>query len=76
MSLEAIREGLQATTSGQTRKKDWDLGLHYTSGVDSEGVDLGSIAVVLSTNGRKRHVWRFGDRSDQDVDLANGRLFE
>lgn len=76
VSLEAIREGLQATTSGQTRKKDWDLGLHFTSGVDTDGVVLGSIAVVLSTSGRKRHVWRFGDRSDQDVDLTNGRLFE
>jgi hypothetical protein len=76
VSLEAIREGLQATTSGQKRKRDWDLGLHYTSGVDSDGDKLGSIAIVLSPSGRKRHVWRFGDASGQNVDLGNARLFE
>jgi hypothetical protein len=76
VSLEAIREGLQATTSGQKRKHDWDLGLHYTSGVDTDGVDLGSIAIVLSPSGRKRHVWRFGDASGQNIDLGNARLFE
>jgi hypothetical protein len=75
VSLEAIREGLQATTSGQTRKHDWDLGLHYTCGVDTDGVDLGSIAVVLSPSGRKRHVWRFGDPRDRPVDLTNARIF-
>lgn len=75
VSLEAIREGLQATTSGQVRKHDWDLGLHYTCGVDTDGLDLGSIAIVLSPSGRKRHVWRFGDRSDRQVDFTNGRIF-
>jgi competence protein ComEC len=76
VSLEAIREGLQATTSGQKRKRDWDLGLHYTSGVDSDDVELGSIAIVLSPSGRKRHVWRLGDASGQNIDLGNARLFE
>lgn len=78
VSLEAIREGLQPTTSGQKRKPDWDLGggLHYTGGVDSGGVDLGSIAIVLSASGRKRHVWRFGDASTEPVDLSKARLFE
>jgi competence protein ComEC len=76
VSLEAIREGLQATTSGQSRSRDWDLGLHYTCGVDSEDAELGSIAIVLSPSGRKRNVWRFGDASGQNVDLGNARLFE
>lgn len=76
VSLEAIREGLQATTSGQLRKRDWDLGLHYTCALDTDRVALGSIAVVLSPSGRKRHIWRFGDHTDQELDLTNGRLFK
>lgn len=76
VSLEAIREGLQATTSGQERSPDWDLGLHYTCSVDTDGTALGSIAIVISPSGRKRHVWRFGDASDEEVDLSAGRLFE
>jgi competence protein ComEC len=77
VAIEAIREGLQATTSGQRREPDWELrrGLHYTSGVDSNAVDLGSIAIVLSPSGRKRHIWRFGDGSSQTVDLGNSRQF-
>lgn len=73
--MEAIREGLQATTSGQRRKHDWDLGLHYTSAADTNGRPLGSIAVVLSPIGRKRNLWRFGDRSDRPIALSKGRLF-
>lgn len=75
VSIDAIREGLQATTSGQRRKPDWALGLHYTGGVDTHGAALGSIAIALSPSGRKRHIWRFGDRRDERVDLSNGRLF-
>jgi hypothetical protein len=48
----------------------------YKCGVDSDGVDLGSIAIVLSASGRKRHVWRFGDASAEKVDLSKARLFE
>jgi competence protein ComEC len=75
VSIEAIREGLQATTSGQSRKPDWALGLHYTGGVDTDGASLGSIALVMSPSGRKRDLWRFGDERDEEVDLASGRLF-
>ncbi len=74
VSLEAIREGLQATTSGKKdRSDDWVLGLHYTGGVDTDDVPLGSIALVLSPTGSKRHVWRFGDTPEQHVDLQQGR---
>jgi hypothetical protein len=76
VTLEAIREGLQATTMGRTkRKKDHELGLHYTAGMDDTGHPLGSIALVMSPTGSKRHLWRFGDRPGESVDLAQGRLF-
>jgi hypothetical protein len=79
VTLEAIREGLEATTSGQKRKPDWDLGgggLHYTCGVDTNGAPLGSIGIVLSPSGKKTHLWRFGDTSTESVDFANARLFK
>jgi hypothetical protein len=76
VSQEAIREGLEpTTTSGRAHKKDWELGLHYTSATDTAGAMLGSVGLVLSPTGRKRHLWRFGDDVDQVVDLQAGRLF-
>jgi hypothetical protein len=76
VSQEAIREGLEpTTTSGRAHKKDWELGLHYTSATDTAGATLGSVGLVLSPTGRKRHLWRFGDDVDQVVDLQAGRLF-
>ncbi|HEV2889298.1 MAG TPA: MBL fold metallo-hydrolase [Frankiaceae bacterium] len=73
VAQEALREGLQRTTSGRTpRKSDADLGIHYTGASDSEGRPLGSIAVVMPPAGNPR-LWRFGDTADQPVDLANAR---
>ncbi len=76
VSIEAIREGMEPTTSGgHERSDDWDLELHYTAAKDSVGAVLGSIGLVLSPTGRKRHLWRFGDAPAHRVDLTMGRRF-
>ena len=68
-----IREALEATTSGQARRKDADLSIFYTGDVDdaTPGRPLGSIGVVLRKGDWK--MWRFGDRPGDDIDLAGGR---
>ena len=77
VALEAIREALDPTTlSGRAHKPDHELGIHYTSGRDSNGRELGSLAIVLSPGGRKRDMWRFGDGSGDEIDLANARRFD
>jgi hypothetical protein len=76
VALESIREGLETTTkSGHKHSRDYELGIHYTCGEDGTGAPLGSIALVISPTGRKRHVWRFGDKTDDYIGLADGRLF-
>jgi hypothetical protein len=76
VALECIREGLEPTTqSGHKHSRDYELGIHYTCGEDSKAASLGSIALVISPTGRKRHLWRFGDREDDYIDLGNARLF-
>lgn len=76
IAQESVREAIEATTSGQTRSTDYDLGLQYTGARDDAGRALGSIALVLSPSGRKREVWRFGDEPKQLVDLGGARRFE
>jgi len=76
VALEQIREALEATTSsGAEHSPDWELGLHYTCGSDSDGAALGSIALVLSASGRKKSVWRFGDGPTEPLDLSKARRF-
>lgn len=76
VAQESIREGLEATSGkGTKHKADHELGLHYTAARDSAGKALGSVGLVISPTGRKRHLWRFGDERDQDVDFAKARLF-
>jgi competence protein ComEC len=77
VALESIREGLEATTSsGAKHQPDHQLGLHYTGAKDSQGQRLGSMAMVISPTGRKRHLWRFGDAPGETVDLTKARLFQ
>jgi hypothetical protein len=77
VAQESLREGLQATTGkGTEHKPDHELGIHYTSAKDSKGATLGTIGLVMSPTGKKRHLWRFGDDRDQDVDLSKARLFK
>jgi beta-lactamase superfamily II metal-dependent hydrolase len=74
VSMEALREGIEATVkSGAAHKSDYELGIHYTFGVDELDQPLGSIAVVLSPGGRTRELWRFGDTEAQPVDFSRAR---
>ena len=73
VSQDALREALQATSSGKIRRKaDHELGIHYTGAHDDTGKPLGTIGVVMSPTG-KRTVWHFGDRPREAVDLAAAR---
>jgi hypothetical protein len=73
VSQDALREALQATSSGKVKRKaDHERGIHYTSAQDDTGKPLGTIGVVMSPTGGPT-VWRFGDLSRQPVDLAAGR---
>jgi competence protein ComEC len=75
VSLEALREGLEATTlKGTPHSPDHELGIHYRAGRDGRGA-LGSIALVVSPTGRKRELWRFRDGPDDDVSLARACRF-
>lgn len=77
VTQDAIREALQPIASGKhDRKLDHELGIHYTSAVDSDGEPLGSLAIVMSPTGRKRHLWRFGDQPKEAVDLNKARKFD
>jgi hypothetical protein len=74
VAQDCIREGLQATTSGQARSKDFELGIHYTSGTDDAGSALGSVGVIVPPPGKPVQVWRFGDAPGKRLDLTKGRL--
>jgi competence protein ComEC len=76
VAQESVREALEAiATTGAAHRPDHELGIHYTGSTDTDGRPLGSIAVVMSPSGRKRSMWRFGDRPDEPVPIAAGRLF-
>jgi len=76
VAQESVREALESiATSGATHRPDYDLGIHYTGSADTDDRTLGSIAVVISPTGRKRHLWRFGERPDEPVPIGDGRLY-
>lgn len=73
VSQEAVREALQAASSGKVKRKaDHELGIHYTSALDDTSAPLGTIGVVMSPTG-KRTVWRFNDRPKDMINLAGAR---
>ncbi len=77
VAQELIREALEAVASGRkTRSSDWQLGLFYTGDEDDAdpGVDLGSIAVVMSSTSST--LWRFGDGPGQAIDFDTGRRWK
>ena len=75
VSMEAIREAMQPIGStGGTRRADHQLNIHHTHGVDTNGDHLGSIALVMSPTGRKRHIWRFRDGPGDAITLAGAEL--
>jgi len=69
-----IREGLEATTSGQARSTDADLGLFYTADTLDSGEQAGSFAVVM--RGRRRQLWRFLDAPGKPIVLADARRWD
>jgi beta-lactamase superfamily II metal-dependent hydrolase len=73
VAQDCIREGLEATSSGQSRSKDFQLGIHYTSGTDDTGAALGSVGVIVPPPGKPIQVWRFGDAPGRRLDLTKGR---
>ena len=75
VAQEVIREGLERTTStGKPHKPDFELGLFYTSDVDTDDDGLGTIAMVMGS--QRWEMWRFGDDADDDVDLGAGRRWK
>jgi ribonuclease BN (tRNA processing enzyme) len=78
LAVEAIREGIEPTTSGQARTPDYDLNILYTS--DRRGPrakePLGSIALVIPPRrGRDLTMWRFRDEPGDDIDLSRALRF-
>jgi beta-lactamase superfamily II metal-dependent hydrolase len=77
LAVEAIREARQPTTRrGGRRKPDIDLGIHYTSAVDTEDHPrpLGSIALMVPPEpGGALRLWRFGDRAGDRIRLDDAR---
>ncbi|MCD4706538.1 MAG: hypothetical protein K8S62_02230 [Candidatus Sabulitectum sp.] len=72
VAQEIIREALDPVAkSGKSHKKDWELGIFFTSDRDTDDIELGSIALVLGTRGIK--MWRFGDSSGNRIDFGKGR---
>jgi glyoxylase-like metal-dependent hydrolase (beta-lactamase superfamily II) len=78
LAVEAVREGMQETTSGQQRKPDYDLSLLYTS--DRRGVrskeSLGSIAVIVPPRRSRLSVWRFRDEPNEPIDFSKALRFD
>jgi hypothetical protein len=77
VAQESVREALEAIAStGAPHHPDHELGIHYTCSSDSNGAPLGSLAIVVSPTGKKRRLWRFGDRPSEPIDLGAARLYE
>lgn len=69
----ALREAKDPIAqSGATTwpKKDYEMGIHYTGGTDSNDDALGSIAMVVKSSGRSASMWRFRDEVDEAIDLT------
>jgi hypothetical protein len=77
VAQESVREALEAiASSGAAHRPDHELGIHYTCARDSDDRPLGSLAVVISSTGRKRRLWRFGDLPSERIELGAARLYE
>ncbi len=75
VAQDLIREAMDpTTTSGAEHRKDWELGMFYTSDTDDAGTALGSIALVMSKG--KWTMWRFGDEPGDPIDLGSGRQWQ
>jgi competence protein ComEC len=75
VSLEAIREAMEPIgATGGTRSPDHVIRIFHTHSEDTSGRTLGSIALVMSPSGKKRHLWRLRDAPTQDLVLGNAEL--
>lgn len=79
LALEAVREGIQpSTTKGALHKPDYELGIHYTGGLEDAGDGktrpLGSIAIMIPPRRQARlQLWRFMDRPQDKIVLETAR---
>jgi hypothetical protein len=75
VAQELLREARDPVAgSGAARiRDDADLGIFYTSDQETTGTRLGSIAVVMGRG--VATLWRFGDDTDDNIDLTQGRRF-
>jgi hypothetical protein len=72
VSQELIREALDPVAkSGAAHKKDWELGIFYTSDLDDGDKALGSIALVMTTTTIR--MWRFGDDTSSRIRFSDAR---
>jgi hypothetical protein len=78
LAVEAVREGMQPSTGGgKKRLADYELGIHYTSAVDSGRSPLGSMALIVPPKrGSPLQLWRFGDEPGEPVRLETAREFD
>ena len=77
VAQEIMREVRQPVAkSGAQRKRDHELGIHYTAQkIDTGGqpADAGSVAIVLHKNGSPPDLYRLCDAAKAEVDLARAR---
>lgn len=79
LALEATREAIQpSTTNAAPHKPDYQLGIHYTGGLENTGdgstQPLGSIAIMIPPKrGSQPELWRFMDRPQAKIVLETAR---
>lgn len=73
LAIEAIREGIEQTTSGQDRSPDHELGIYYTSDrLEGTEQELGTVALIVPPKRRSKvSMWRFQDGPKQSIKLSN-----
>jgi hypothetical protein len=72
VAQDLIREALDPVAkSGNLHQPDWELGIFYTSDQDNNGIDLGSIALVMTSSDVVK--WRFGDSKASRLRFDNAR---
>jgi hypothetical protein len=70
-----IREALAPNEgTGTPTTSDADLGIFYTSDLDTDQVPCGSIAVVIGA--KQRELWRMYDRPAEPIDFGKARRWK
>lgn len=73
--MEAAREARQPTTTKATRREtDQKLGIHVTGSKLDTGAAAGSIAAIVPrSSGKPIKLFRLGDATSNNIDLAAAR---